>query len=229
MILKAVLFDLAGTLVKAASPAEIIGRILEKYGVRRPIEDIALAHKMTEEDTSPEDYSLPYYDFWIKRNRRMLERLRVYRGIDFLARALVDEWWDNAGLEVYPDAEEALPRLRDAGLKLGIITNAFEKDIEDVLRRVRLPKLFDVLVGIDAVKRPKPHPEIFLYAVHVLNIKPWEALFIGDDLERDYMGALNAGLTAILIDRSPIRDSGGGPARIRSLNDVLTMLRGSGD
>lgn len=201
MRFKAVLFDLGGTLIKTASPPEIIRRILTKYGVERSIGDIALAHEDAERSMSAEDYRLTYYDFWIKWNRKILEALEIHENTDLLARVLVDEWWDNAGLEPYNDAEEALLGLRGLGLKIGIVTNAFIKDIEEILARISLPRVFDILVGIDSIGRAKPDPEVFRYAIKLLRVQPNEAVFIGDNLERDYFGALNAGLKAILIDR----------------------------
>ncbi|MEM2307138.1 MAG: HAD family hydrolase, partial [Candidatus Bathyarchaeia archaeon] len=160
--------------------------------------------------------------FWIKWNRRILEALEIHENTDLLARVLVDEWWDNAGLEPYDDAEEALLGLRGLGLKIGIVTNAFIKDIEEILARVSLPRVFDILVGIDSVGRAKPDPEVFRYAIKLLRIQPNEAVFIGDSLERDYFGALNAGLRAILIDReNSVR---GDIVKISNLREIPKIL-----
>lgn len=224
MGLKAVLFDLGGTLVKTASPPEIIRRILTKYNVKRDIRDIALAHENAERSMTPEDYRLPYYDFWIKWNIKILAALNIYEETGFLARALVDEWWDNADIEPYPDAEEALTGLKSIGLKIGIITNAFEKDIGEILARARLPRVFDVKVGIDTVGKPKPSPETFRHALELLNIQPNEAIFVGDDVEKDYYGAIKAGLRAILLDREDIIQ--GNLVKIRDLRELRRILLG---
>ena len=222
--LKAVLFDLGGTLVKTASPPEIIKRILERYGIVRELEEIALAHRRAEEGMSPEDYRLSYYEFWVKWNRRILNALQISGGDEFLARALVDEWWDNADVELYPDAREALEKLRESELRLGIVTNAFKKDIEEIFARIDLPNLFDVAVGIDAVGRPKPDPQIFLYAVKKLNIRPREALFVGDSLENDYFGALKAGLRAVLVDRDYLMNNRLDLIRINDLRELIKLV-----
>ncbi|MEM1561491.1 MAG: HAD family hydrolase [Candidatus Bathyarchaeia archaeon] len=224
MGLRAVLFDLGGTLIRTAHPADIIRRILGKHGIERSVEEIALAHKFAEENTPLEDYGLPYYEFWIKWNRRIFDRLGVKDENDFLARVLVDEWWDNAGIEVYPDAEGALIRLRGSEFKVGIITNAFKKDIEEILKRVEMPIKFNVFVGIDSVKKPKPSPEIFLHAIRMLGIRPNEAVYIGDDPEKDYIGATNAGLRAILVDRSLAYMDRKNMIKVRNLNEALDLI-----
>lgn len=224
MNVKAVLFDLGGTLIKTAPPPEIIRRILAKYHIKRDPRDIALAHENAEKSMAPEDYRLPYYDFWIKWNIKILAALDIYENADFLARVLVDEWWDNADVEPYPDAEEALTGLKSIGMKIGIITNAFEKDIEEILARVNLPRIFDVKVGIDTVGKPKPSPEIFRHALRLLNIQPSEAIFVGDDIEKDYYGAIKAGLRAILLDRGNAIQ--GNLIRIRDLRELQRTLLG---
>lgn len=222
MRIKAVLFDLGGTLVKTAPPHEIIRRILIKYGVDRSLKDIMLAHEKAEKSVSLEDYRLSYYDFWIKWNKKILGDLLIQEKVDFLARVLVDEWWNNADPEPYPDAGETLLRLNALGIKTGIITNAFNKDIEEVLARVSLPIIFDVLVGIDSTGKPKPYPEVFQYAIKLLSIQPLEAVFVGDNLERDYFGALNAGLRAILVDRDNVIQES--IMKIADLRELLKIL-----
>ena len=43
----------------------------------------------------------------------------------------------------------------------------------------------------------KPHPEIFSAALQMAQVRPECALMVGDDLEADVLGALNAGIQAI--------------------------------
>lgn len=222
MKLKAILFDLGGTLIDTASPPEIIGRILRKHGVEKSLDKIEAAHRKAEENFLLEDYGLPYYDFWIKWNKIILDELKITENSEFLARVLVDEWWDNADIRLYPNAREVLVKLKEMELKVGIISNAFKKDIGEILARINLVGFFDVEVGIDSVGKPKPHREIFLYALKALGIQPGKALFVGDSLEKDYFGALNAGLKAVLLDRSNIvREP---VIKIKDLTELLDLI-----
>ncbi len=226
MSLRAVLFDLGGTLIDTAPPPEIIRRILRKYGIERPLDRIEVAHRKAEESFLPEDYKLPYYGFWIKWNKIILDELKIIENSEFLAKVLVDEWWDNADVRLYPNAREVLAKLKEMGLKVGIISNAFRRDIEEILVRINLVDFFDVEVGIDSVGRPKPHREIFLYALEALGIKPSEALFVGDSLEKDYLGALNAGLKAVLLDRNNVVEET--VIKIRDLLELLNLIKSDG-
>ena len=63
-----------------------------------------------------------------------------------------------------------------------------------------------------------------LYAVKKLNIKPCEALFVGDSLKNDYFGALKAGLRAILIDRNSIVDDKSNLAKINDLREIIDLI-----
>jgi len=198
---KAVLFDLGGTLIKTAPIPEIIGSILETYGVQKPLSKIAAAHKETDRQMRLKDYKLPYKEFWIKWNLEILKRLKIQRNRQYLARVLLEEWWDHAGVELYPDVIETLKYLSERRVKTGIVTNGFKTDIDVVLSRVGLTGNFDVEVGVDAVGKPKPNSEIFHYALERLRVAPYEAIFVGDVFETDYVGSARAGLFPVLIDR----------------------------
>jgi len=220
--LKAVLFDLGTTLVKTAPVPEIFNRLLAPAGIRRPLEEIEAALKEANEHLKPEDYALSYDEFWRLYNMRILERLGVQENLESLADDIADSWWENADLELYPDVKETVRTLKGMGIKIGIVTNGFQTDIDEILSRTSLTGVFDVTVGADAVGRPKPDEKIFVYALEKLGVSPQEAIFIGDQPRIDYEGAANAGLKPLLVDRNDeiherIR-------KIRDLREVLNYL-----
>ena len=202
MPLKAVLFDLGLTLTKTAPFPEIYRRILARFGVNVPIEDIAWAQKATESE-----FDVATYDenrrkeFWTKYNVSLLKKLGVEEKRVFLAEKIDELWWECSHLQIYPDVEPTLSQLRTKGLKLGIVSNGVRKDLEHVLEKLRLKKFFDVIVCIDSCNSAKPDKGIFLYALNKLEVQPSEALFIGDSVETDYKGALQVGIKPFIIDR----------------------------
>jgi len=198
--LKAVLFDLGETLIKTAPLPKVFQKILSAHGVRFSLDVDDSAFKV-EDELTPEDYMLPYKEFWKTYNMKILKNLEVNGNLERLAEVLTEEWWDNAEVQLYPDVKETLSVLRKRGLKIGIVTNGFRKDIEEILSRTGLTGVFDITVGVDDVGKPKPHKEIFHHALKVLNIPAGQALFVGDNPEADYKGAQNAGLKALIIDR----------------------------
>lgn len=219
---RAVLFDLGGTLVKTESPPETFKRILAAHGIHASVDAIAEVHeenvrtldnqKMAEEGTT----------FWLRWNTRILEQIGVKRNVDTLAKRISEVWWDHANPETYPDVIDTLIRLKAKGVKLGIVTNGFKEDVDQILHRLRLKGYFEVGIGADACKKAKPDAEIFLFALDKLGVRAEETLFVGDDVKKDYEGAKRAGLRALLVDRD-----GSVPQNreiIRSLVEVLEYV-----
>jgi 2-haloalkanoic acid dehalogenase type II len=202
MALKAVLFDLGLTLTKTAPFPEIYRRILARFGVTVSIDDIVHAQKATESEFDVADYDENRRkEFWTNYNVSLLEKLGVKEKRVFLAAQIDELWWECSHLQVYPDVEPTLSQLRAKGLKLGLVSNGFKKDLKHVLGELGLKKWFDVVVCIDSCNCAKPNKEIFLYALDELGVEPHEAVFVGDSVLYDYEGAMNAGIKSYLIDR----------------------------
>jgi putative hydrolase of the HAD superfamily len=219
---KAVLFDLGGTLIKTVDVPEIYRKILEAYGVKASYEDIAEAHKENEKEFDVQNLIKLKQDFWVKWNARVLVRIGINKNRELLARKIDELWWDYADSGIYSDAMEALSQLKNKGIKIGVVTNALEKDYQQILQKLDLIDLndyLDVFVGIDACNKAKPDKAIFVYAVNKLCVHPEEAIFVGDSVKYDYEGAKNAGLKPLLISREGKAPTG--VETIRSLTELL--------
>jgi len=222
MQIKAVLFDLGGTLIKTAEAPEIYRRILEAYGVRTSSNEILKAHKANEEADVVAGQIQLGQEFWTNWNLKVLEKIGIEKDKEFLAKKIDELWWEYADLEIYPDVIPTLTQLKAKGVKTGVITNGLKKDYEQILEKPNLTSYFDIAVGIDTCNRAKPDPEIFLYALKKLHVRPKETIFIGDSLKYDYEGAKRAGLRPMLIDREGKVSSD--VEKIKSLTEVLKLL-----
>jgi putative hydrolase of the HAD superfamily len=220
---KAVLFDLGGTLVYTTEIPEVYKRALEAHGITCSLEAISHAYKEAEKHLDIKKLATLFEEYWVRLNLQILRRLGIRKNVRALAETIADQWWDHSEADLYPDVEETLQRLRSMGLKIGIVTNGLESDYRQVLRKVGLLDFFDVKVGVDAVGKMKPHGDIFLYALTKLEVSPSETLFVGDQLREDYQGAKSAGLRPILIDRDNV--IGSNVEKIRSLKEILNYLR----
>ncbi|ACZ40904.1 HAD-IA family hydrolase [Sphaerobacter thermophilus] len=128
---------------------------------------------------------------------------------------------------VYDDAMPTIRGLWDRGLKLGVIANA-----RPTISRVLLALGFGEYIGFwvisEVVGVEKPHPAIFERALALGGSEPSRALHVGDDYERDFLGARAAGMEAVLLDRDgsgPERDAEGRPVpSIRRLDELLNMI-----
>ncbi|MDH5449125.1 MAG: HAD family hydrolase [Candidatus Bathyarchaeota archaeon] len=224
MHVKAVLFDLGGTLIRTAAIPEIYMRILDCFGVKVSSNEILEAHKANEKEFDIAQGQLDLgQDFWIAWNLRVLESIGIRENREFLAKKIDELWWEHADLQTYPDVKSTLVQLKANGVKLGIVTNGFKRDFKQILDRLKLTSFFDVTVGIDSCNKAKPDKEIFLYALDQLGVRSNEALFIGDSVKYDYEGAKRAGLKPFVIDRE-----GKAPSqcdKMRSLTEVLSFVK----
>ncbi len=199
--IKAVLFDLGGTLVKGQPVSEVTGKILKAQGIERSTEEIEQARTAAEKNVDIGELPILGEAFWHKWNGHVLNNLGIRDNVPFLAERIAKLWWQYSDVELYPDARETLRLLRQGGLKIGLVTNGLESDVREILSKVGLTGFFDVEIASDTVGKIKPCKEMFLHAITKLGIQPQEVIFVGDSVEHDYRGAKKCGLKALLIDR----------------------------
>jgi len=95
---------------------------------------------------------------------------------------------------------DALERLKSAGYKLAIVSNA-DGRVEADCRRFGIADFFDVIVDSQVVGVEKPDPRIFHIALERLGVAPETALYAGDIYSIDMLGAKAAGIAGKLIDQ----------------------------
>ena len=94
----------------------------------------------------------------------------------------------------------ALDRLRDAGVRTALVSDAGADDVESWERsplRERLDAtIFSYQLGIR-----KPDPRIYQQALEAVGIRPEEALFVGDGGSDELRGARAVGIRPVLVTR----------------------------
>jgi putative hydrolase of the HAD superfamily len=149
--------------------------------------------------------------FWAKLRRREFNSLQILRSFcDSVGASLSDAdlhelaWLWYAPLVEHSGVEEGLAdtlaTLRDRGYRLGLVSNTFvDGAIHD--RHLALHGLLDffpVRVYSSAVGYRKPDPRIFRTALDRLNVTASEAMFVGDLVKTDIVGARRAGMVTVL-------------------------------
>jgi len=221
--IRAVLFDLGNTLVYQQLH-EAFQRILQANGVLKSLEEIREAFEKGIKEFDVEKHkALGPHEFYTQWNMPILKHLGItHHSARKLAEEIDRQWFNFSKIYVYPDVEDSLRRLKQMGLKLGLVTGSYELDIEQILPKTGLEEYFDVCVGFDTTGKRKPEPEAFKYALKQLKVKPEEAIFVGDSLEQDYLGAQKVGMKALLIRRegTPLA----GVKAITSLREIFKVL-----
>ncbi|UCH32523.1 MAG: HAD family hydrolase [Candidatus Bathyarchaeota archaeon] len=230
MTIKAVLFDLGGTLLDYnwKHPAEIQQKVLFSLGISRSFDEVKTAFLKAEKEA--EDLNLfslfgkmDLKEWGSQWDALILKHLGIVENME-LARIVQSKWNDFTNFTLCPETKDVLVKLQQR-LKLGLISNGYEEDIHFFLERAGLAKsIFDIIVGVDTAKCMKPHPDIFKYALKKLKVRPEEAIFVGDEVALDYKGAKNVGMKALLIDRTE-KQKQGGLRTIKNLKEILSQIK----
>ena len=119
-----------------------------------------------------------------------------------LARKLSESFLDilPGQKNVFPHTFEILAYLQQKNYQLHLITNGFEKTQWRKLNNSGLNKYFTKVITSEASNSIKPNKEIFFFALQSAGANYKESIMIGDNLETDIKGALNAGLDAVFVN-----------------------------
>ena len=102
-------------------------------------------------------------------------------------------------LEAFDDFLDVLPRLREEGRRLGIVTAKRHRTVQLALDRFpELAEQFDVVVGYEDTERHKPEPDPVRFALERLGAAPAEAAYVGDS-PFDMQAAKAAGVFAVAV------------------------------
>lgn len=99
---------------------------------------------------------------------------------------------------IYPGALEGLEYLYSKKYKLGCVTNKAEQFTIPLLKKLKLHNFFQIIISGDSLPTKKPNPEPLLHAAKFFQLKPNEALMIGDS-KSDVKAARAAGFQIICM------------------------------
>ncbi|NLT05394.1 MAG: HAD-IA family hydrolase [Solirubrobacterales bacterium] len=121
----------------------------------------------------------------------------------------------------YPDVAPALAALRRRGLALVVVSN-WDCSLPDWLDRAGIAPLIDGAVSSAAVGAAKPAAAVFEAGLRLAGCAAAEALFVGDSVDNDVLGARAAGLRGVLVQRHG--DPPAGVEAVDSLERVADLL-----
>ena len=103
-------------------------------------------------------------------------------------------------LRPFPRTSAILIYLKSKGYRLGAITNGITIKQWEKLVRLNLYQFFDIVITSEEVGVEKPDPEIYIEACRRMACDVHKSVMIGNKLDIDCMGAVNAGMSAILVN-----------------------------
>jgi len=192
---RAVVFDAYGTLFDIASAAARTGDLLgEKAG---PLAELWRQKQL--QYTWLRALMGRHADFWQVTGDALdytLDTLRI--GTPDLRRRLM-EAYERIGL--CSDARDTLVRLKEARLKIAILSNGSPRMLASAVRSAGLDGFIDEILSVEAVGVYKPHPSVYKLAVDKLGIWPAELGFVSAN-GWDAWGAKAAGLRVAWCNRA---------------------------
>ncbi|MFZ5757233.1 MAG: phosphoglycolate phosphatase [Pseudomonadota bacterium] len=215
--MKAVLFDLDGTLVDSVPDIAVaVDGMLKQLG-RAPAGEARVRG-------------------WVGNGGRMLVRRALAGNVTGVAdddpqlASAMDIFFacydasNGRASRLYDGVTDALEELSVRGLPMAVITNKPHRYIEPLFDALGITRHFRILIGGDTLPVKKPDPAPLLLACRELGIAPADALMVGDS-RNDIEAARAAGCPVVAVDYGynygrPIADDG--PDRV--IGNLLQLL-----
>ena len=158
---------------------------------------------------------------WLDYDGRVLARLGVERGLQHATERVLELLSAPDAKRLFPDVPDVLSALKAAGARLGIITN----------RPAAAPDLaalgglgyFDPVIDVLGPGSTKSDGGVFRTAAAAAAEAGLAAWHVGDSYDGDIIGARDAGIRPVLLDRRGKHESVDCP-RIADLTELLPLL-----
>jgi putative hydrolase of the HAD superfamily len=224
--MKAVLFDLFGTLVDNPTNAEVSSlhsAIAEVLGVRA--EEYAKGWKATFQERARGDHGSIAQSIAAAAvmSGNLFDEAALPRAVE--VRYEFSRNW----LMPRPDAFHTLSQLKDRGFKIGLLSNCTD-EVPEIWPSLTIASMFDVPLFSSQERLRKPMPEFFLRALERLNVSASDCLFVADGDNGELAAAKKLGMPVVMIRPSdmlndyrqdPEEDWDG--SRIERLSELLHL------
>jgi len=137
-----------------------------------------------------------------KRMWRTLLEFKI--GSESLAKSMSNEFLTVLPTKqnLFPHTHEILTYLKDKQYRLHLITNGFEKTQHQKLQHSGLHTYFEEVITSEGCNFVKPQKEIFDHAMNLTGASVGESIMIGDNVDADIQGAVNAGMDSVFVNHT---------------------------
>jgi putative hydrolase of the HAD superfamily len=189
-LIRAVIFDLDNTLVdfmkmKRRSIEEAIPAMIDA-GLKISVEE---ANRIIDEIYKEKGIEYQQvFDAFLQQVLKKVDYKILSAGIVAYRKAR------EAALIPYPHVYSTLNKFLKMGIKMGIVSDAPVKEAWLRLAYLNFHHIVDAVVTFEDTGQRKPHSAPFLAILEKLEVKPGEAIMVGDWVERDIIGAEKVGM-----------------------------------
>jgi putative hydrolase of the HAD superfamily len=229
-MIKAIMFDLDGTLISQRNASSIV---LNQFYIDNKYRFSNLEQK-------------EFFDRWSKTGRKnfqeflkgeiTFEEKMVTQILEFFerldnkidkkqAKEIFDKFLPiyEENMLLYDDVIPCLEFLKRSNYQLGVITNGHSKDQRNKLRRFDLERYLPIIIISGDIGVAKPNAKIFFECINNLELAPQEIIYIGDTPEMDVVGANKVGMKGVWLNRESEQNKYN-TISINNLNKLKTLL-----
>jgi len=193
--IKAVLFDLHGTLAYVENP--VTDTEITEYLFSKGYEVSPQQLKAAWAFVSFIDYPKYGYKNWHSYFSKIFWRLKVK--VDEKTLNAIVKLLESKPYQLYSDVAEAVINTKESGFKTAIVTTIAYFQFKKAIQPIR--DYFDfIMTGYEA-GCDKTNPKMYRKVLEILNVKPQEAVMIGDNVPIDIILPKKLGINAILLNR----------------------------
>ena len=231
MKIKAVLFDLYGTLVGFEPSRFVIqSQVVKKYDLFLTEAGVSKGYFLADKFMAEQNAVNPIRSMSIVEKEEFFARYEQLvlsgDGLEVelsLCKKIFKELQNIPySMVLYEDVIPTLNSLRKLNLKLGLISN-MDKAGSEILDEFNLSSYMDVCITSKEAKVEKPDSKIFNMALSKLDIDATNSIYIGDQILSDIEGAKNSKMLPILIDRESSHTDYQGQ-KISDLSKLIDLL-----
>lgn len=231
--IKHVYFDFFNTLAEFDPPREQLQvKACEVIGIEVEELSIKSAYKVADDFMGEENKRYPLGkrthseidSFWTSYEKLLLSTAGTHV-TDEEARLVFNQLSElNQKFILFEDVLPTLQSIKRLGISIGIISN-MNQDLSSIINDLGISAYIDCIATSGMAGAAKPDKALFQYALDLLEALPEHCAHVGDDYKGDAMGALNAGIFPILVDRENIIENPNPEiVLIRSLKELVTIF-----
>lgn len=221
MSIRLLTIDAAGTLVRPwPSVGAVYGRTAREHGIEVSDDEVdtefykTFGRLQTCKQTNEGEES----EFWRQVVIQTFRPFARNKNLDPLFEELWNLFAKGECWKLAEKAESTLITLRERGYELAVLSNN-DARLRSVLADLKIDQAFDHLFISSEMGCEKPELEIFRKVEQTMDRKPNEILHLGDSHSRDFLGARNAGWSALLYGEPKLENE-----QISCFSELLNYL-----
>ncbi len=209
LAIKAVFFDIYGTIADFFPPKEEIQiNVAEKFNITLDKDKILDAYKLANNFLVKQNSIFPIrkmndeqkLNFFSEYEKIIIDNSGSNVDVGLAKNIWVEITKQKYDLKIFPDLIQCINDLRDMGLILGLISN-INMSGKKIAEKLGISSYFNYVFTSEDLGYEKPNKMIFEKSLDIAKLTPSEVVFIGDQVESDILGAKNANILPILLDR----------------------------